>query len=68
MYEETRVRALLQRLEVSVDGVLGAWAEDVSDHVVEVLECVRVVGQPARQMFLDHFIIFFYSNLNWLLS
>ena len=44
MNVETRVRALLQGLEVSVDGVLGSGSEGVSDHGTEVLQSVRIVG------------------------
>ena len=46
---ETRVRALGQGLEVSVDGVLGSGPEGVSDHGTEVVQGVRVVGQPDNR-------------------
>ena len=45
MNVETRVRALLQGLEVSVDGVLGSGPEGVFDHGTEVVQGVRVVGE-----------------------
>ena len=52
MNVEARVRALLQRLEVSVDGVLGPGSEGVSDHVGEVLQGVGIVGQPKQNISL----------------
>ena len=42
---EARVGALGQRLEVSVDGVLGSGPEGVFDHGTEVVQGVRVVGE-----------------------
>ena len=42
---EARVGALGQRLEVSVDGVLGSGPEGASDHGTEVVQGVRVVGE-----------------------
>ena len=47
MNVETRVRALLQGLEVSVDSVLGFRSEGVSDHGTEVLQSVGIVGEPG---------------------
>ena len=52
MNVEARVRALLQRLEVSVDGVLGPGPEGVPDHVGEVLQGVGIVGQPKQNISL----------------
>ena len=43
---EARVGALGQRLEVGVDGVLGSGPEGVFDHGTEVVQGVRVVGEP----------------------
>ena len=46
---EARVWALLQGLEVGVDGVLGPGAECLPDHAGEVLQGVGVVGQSVHR-------------------
>ena len=49
MYKEARVWALLQGLEVSVDGVLGTGSEGLLDHGSEVVQSVGVVGESDRE-------------------
>ena len=59
MYKEARVWALLQGLEVSVDGVLGTGSEGLLDHGSEVVQSVGEVREPATEygFFVDFKII-----------